>query len=106
MKYRIVRETNNQPIDFTLAPGIAWQLEEIRVHLGAGGAAGDLTATVDAAAGAPYDVVVLTQDMNGTTDVVYQPTRPIIFNSGDELDIAYSNTGAATYGLEVVYSAI
>ena len=106
MKYRTQRATGAAAIAMTIAPGVAWQLEEIRIHLSAGGAATDLTATVDAGAGAAYDVVIATQDMTAVTDYLYQPTRPIVFNSGDELDIAYANGGAATYGVEVFYSAI
>lgn len=90
----------------TIAPGIAFQIEEIRVHLSAGGAATDLTATLDAGAGAAYDCVLIRQDMDNVTDLVYQPTRPIICQVDDEVDIAYANGGGATYGIEVYYSAI
>jgi hypothetical protein len=106
MKYRVQRATGAAAVAMTIAPGVAWQLESIRVHLSAGGAATDLTATVDAGAGAAYDVVLATQAMNGVTDYVYKPDFPIPFTPDDELDIAYTNGGAATYGIEVYYSAI
>jgi len=85
---------------------VAWQLESIRIHLSAGGAATNLTATVDAGAGAAYDVVIATQAMGGVTDYFYKPDFPIPFGPDDELDIAYANGDGATYGIEVYYQAI
>ena len=93
----------------TVAPDHAFQLLEVRLHLnGAGGATGVVTfsGTVDALAGAPYDVVLLTQDMEAITDYVYQPTYPQIFAKGDEIDFAYANGSNKTYGLTVIYNLI
>lgn len=103
---RVQRATGAAAVAMTVAPGVAWQLEEIRIHLSAGGAATDLTLTVDAGAGANYDVLIATQAMNGVLNYIYQPTRPLLFNPTDELDIAYANGGGATYGIEVFYSGI
>jgi len=93
-------------IALTVDPGRAWQLEEIRVHLSAAGGAGNLTATFDANAGAAYDAVVLTQDMTAITDLVYAPERPIVFESGDRLVIAWANASDRTYGVEVKHGAV
>ena len=106
MKYRIQRATGAAAIAMTVAPAVAFQIEEVRVYLSAGGAATNLTITIDSAAGAAYDTVLLTQAMNAVTDLAWQPTRPFILSPGDEIDIAYANGGAATYGVEVIYSAI
>lgn len=109
MKYRVQRATGGAAIAMNIAPGVAWQLESIRVHLAAGGAAGDLTATVDANASTAadeYDIVIVSHDMTGVTDYLYQPDRPIPFGPDDELDIAYTNSGTETYGVEVYYSGI
>jgi hypothetical protein len=106
MKYRVQRATGAANIAMTVAPAVAFQIEEVRVHLSAGGAATNLTITVDSGTAAAYDIVLLTQAMNGVTDLVWQPDRPYIFSAGDEIDIAYANGGAATYGVEVIYSAI
>jgi len=103
---RIQRATGAAAVAMTVAPGVAWQLDEIRIHLGAAGAATNLTATIDAGTAAAYDTVLLTQAMGGVTDYVYKPTRPHVFAPADELDIAYANGGGATYGIEVFYSAI
>ena len=106
MKYRVQRATGAAAIAMTIAPGVAWQLEEIRVHLSAAGADELLTGTVDAGAGAAYDVVLISQNTNGITDYVFRPGRPLIFNADDELDLACANTDTRTYGIEVFYSAI
>ena len=106
MKYRVQRATGAAAVDMTIAPGVPWQLESIRIHLSAGGAATNLTATVDAGAGAAYDVALATQAMGGVTDYFYKPDFPIPFGPDDELDIAYANGGGATYGIEVYYQGI
>ena len=92
-----------------LDPERRFQLREVRLHLdAAGGGAGDVnfTATVDSAAGATYDFLMITQDMTLVTDYLYQPTVPLVFNLGDEIDFAYANAGNATYGLEVIYDIL
>lgn len=93
-------------IALTVDPGRAWQLEEIRVHLSAAGGAGNLTATIDANAGAEYDTVILTQDMTSIADLIYAPERPIIFENGDKLVIAWANASNLTYGVEVKHKAV
>ncbi len=100
------RATGAAAIASTLAPGKAWQLESIRVHLSAAGGAGSLTATLDSGAGTPYDLLILTQDMTAVTDLIWAPERPMEFSAADELDIAWANAGTKTYGLEIVWKAI
>jgi hypothetical protein len=100
------RATGSAALSKIVEPGRAWQLEEIRIHLDAVGGAGNLTATLDAAAGAEYDAVILTQDMTAVTDLVYVPDRPITFEKGDKLVIAWANAGGKTYGLEVVHRGV
>ena len=95
--------TGAAAIASTLAPGQAWQLLGIRVHLSAAGGAGSLTATIDNGAGAAYDYVILTQDMTAVTDLIWSPERPMEFGPTDELDIAWPNAGTKTYGLEIIY---
>ncbi len=99
------RATGAVAIATTIAPGVPWQLEGIRVHLSAAGGAGNLTATVDNGAGAVYDVVILTQDMTSVVDLVWNTGCPLDFEAGDELDIAWANAGTKTYGLEVIWKA-
>lgn len=100
------RATGAVAIASTLAPARAWQLEEIRVHLSAAGGAGNLTAIMDAGAGAAYDLNIVTQDMTSVINLIWQPSRPMVFDAGDEIDFAYANANGRTYGLEVKYRLI
>ena len=85
-------------------PSGAWQLIEVRLHLSAvGGAAENFTVTLDSSADAVYDVVLFTQAMAAITDLVWQPTRPIVLTHLAELDFAYANSNTRTYGLEVIW---
>ena len=88
----------------TFAPAQNFVLLHVKLHLDiAGGAVEDYTITVDANAGAAYDIVLNTVAMNAVTDDFYQPTLPLFFENGDELDFAYANTNTRTYGLELAY---
>jgi hypothetical protein len=103
---RFHRATGGEAIASTLAPGVAFKVESIRVHLSAAGGAGNLTAKVDSATDAAYDLVILTQDMTAVVDLVWIPTRAVEFAAGDELDIAWVNGSTRTYGLEIVWSPV
>lgn len=86
------------------APSGAWQLIEVRLHLDAvGGAAENFTVTLDSSAGAPYDLLLFTQAMAAVTDILWQPTRPIVLTHLDSIDFAYTNSNGRTYGLEVIW---
>jgi hypothetical protein len=91
----------------TLAPGVNWELREIRLHLSANGGANNFTATMDAGAGAAYDAVILTQDMTSISDLseTWEPEEKR-FRSDDELDFAWTNANARTYGLEIIYKVL
>jgi len=102
----IERATGAIAIAKTIAPGQKWALREIRVHLSAAGGAGNLTATIDSGTAPAYDTIVITQDMTAVTDLEWQPDFPMIFDAGDELDIAWANANTRTYGLEVIYSLL
>jgi len=71
--------------------------------LSAAGGAGNMTITINRAAGAAYDLVIATQDMTAVVDYHLIPTRPIYLFAGDTLDVAWANAGTKTYGLEIIY---
>jgi len=100
------RETGSAALSTTLAPGRAFQLLEVRLHVSAAGGAGDFTAKVDAGAGSAYDITLIKQDMTSVTDFVWQPTLPMTFDKGDEIDFAWANAGGKTYGLEVKFNPL
>jgi hypothetical protein len=100
------RATGSGALSVTVNTGTRTLVKELRLHLSAVGAGGNLTVTIDNGTNAVYDTVLLTQDMTSATDIHWQPTRPIELESGDKLIIAWANAGGKTYGLEVMYSNI
>ena len=103
---RFLNVTGAVAIASTLAPGQSFRLKEVRMHLSAAGGAGNFTATVDANAGAPYDLNIITQDMTAVVDLIWQPDAPLQFEAGDEIDFAWDNANGRTYGLTVVYELL
>ena len=102
---RHTRYTGTGAINIDLAPDTGFQLIEFRVHLSAGGEAGNLVLSVDSGDGAAYDAVLETTAMVGLTDHVYLPTMPRQFSKGDELNVAYANNAAGTtYGVELIWT--
>ena len=98
--------TNNSTGAAALATTITFTtgqaLDEVRLHLSAnGGSAENFTITLDALAGSAYDVLLFSQDMNTTADVIYRPDRPAEFVNGDKLVFAYNNGNTRTWGLEI-----
>lgn len=96
--------TGAAAVNYSLSPGIGFQLREVRIHLDAVGGAGNLTISVDSAAGATYDAVLATQDMSAVADLCYMPDHPHEFVAGDVLKIAWANAGTKTYGIEVIWA--
>ena len=90
----------------TLDPQVDFYLNEIRLHLSAAGGAGILTISVDSAAGAAYDVVLIPQDMTVVVDLLYIPDLKLHFAAGDKIKVVWANANARTYGVEFVYTKI
>ena len=90
----------------TTYPG-AFELEEVRIHVGvAAASAENLTVTIDAAAGAAYDTLIKTIAMAGVENYVWAPDKTCLLKAGDQIDIAWTNTDARTWGLTYVYRRI
>ena len=68
----------------------------------------NFTVTLNANDGAAYDTVLFSVDPSATssTDLVYIPDGDLIFESGDEIDVAFANTDTVTYGLRIVTKVI
>ena len=64
----------------------------------------NFTITLDANAGAAYDVLLYTLDLSSgsTTDLIWFPDEDLYIEPGDALDVAFANTDTGTYGLQVV----
>jgi len=91
----------------TLAPGVAFRLIEVRLHLsGASATSENFTVTVNSYAGANYDVQLFSEDLNTATHFVWVPDNVRYFHEDDELDFAWANSDTRTYGLEILYEPI
>ena len=97
-------DTGNSTLAETLAPGVAFELKEVRLHLDAASAtAENFTITVDSITNAVYDTVLLAKDMNAVTNYVWIPDNRRFFFATDELDFAWGNSNTKTWGLEVLW---
>jgi len=95
--------TGAAALSTSLAPGKAFKLLEVRLHLSSASATSEnLTATMDAGAGEAYDTVLLAKDMNTVANYIYT-FEDRYFGDSDEIDFAWANTNTRTYGLEIVY---
>jgi len=105
MNFRTQRTSaSSGAIAMTVAPAYPWELHEIRFHAGGSLAAAAFTATMDAGAGSKHDALVYTVSMSSKSNLRTTFTPPLKFTHyNDQLDFAYANASAATYGLEVIY---
>ena len=103
---RVVNATGAAAVGTTLAPGESFRLREVRIKLSAAGGAGNLTITVDAGAGAAYDVNLLTQDMTLITSFSWTPDTQLQFSATDEIDFVWANANSRTYGLTIYYELL
>ena len=85
-----------------IAPGAAFKLDEIELHLSAAPTSGtqNLVITLDDGVNAVYDVVILTLDLvaNAVTDLVIRPKKKC--KSSDVITAAWTNTDGRTFGLK------
>ena len=97
----------------TLAPGAAYKLLGVRLHIGTGAplaAAETLTVTLDSGLGDAYDTVLYVLDM-GTPDI-----RDVVIPFGGEEDFYQAadaivftlsaNAGGDTWGCETIYELV
>lgn len=91
-----------------IAPGGAFELDEIELHLSAAPTTGtqNLVITLDDGVGSTYDLVILTLDLvaNAVTDLVIKPAKKC--KSTDVITVAWTNTDGRTYGLKFKHHLI
>jgi len=68
--------------------------------------AASLTITLNAGAGATYDILLKTVAMVGVTSLLWQPDADLFMEGGDALDIAYTNPDGRTYGIQVTLEVV
>jgi len=63
----------------------------------------NLTITINANAGAAYDILLYSVDLSSgsTTTMVWYPDEPLFLETGDSIDVAYTNTDTRTYGVQI-----
>jgi len=107
----VTYESSSGTLDFTLSANFAtysnFEYELLGVELHIVGTAPttteNFTVIRDATAGSPYDAKLYSKDMGGVKDIVWGPEEPLLFALNDEVDIAWLNSEAKTYGLSVRY---
>ena len=68
----------------------------------------NFTITLNANAGAAYDVLLYSLDLSAgsTTDLVWFPDEQLLLEGGDAIDVAYTNTDSRTYGLQITAQGV
>lgn len=91
-----------------IAPGAAFKLTEIELHLSAAPTTGaqNLVITLDDGVGAAYDLVILTIDLvaNAIVDLVITPNKTC--KAADVITAAWTNTDSRTFGLKFKHQLV
>ena len=93
----------------TVPSGGTYRLMSVSLNLNvAGTTSNDFTITLDANAGADYDVLLYTADLAtaGVTDLVWMPDEPLYLEGGDAVDVAWANSELRTYGVQITMEAV
>jgi hypothetical protein len=88
----------------TVPAGQTYQLVSVTCKINAAPTTSEnFTVTLNANAGAAYDVLLHTVDPSITpiTSLVWQPDEPVLLEGGDVVDVAWFNTDRRTYGLQI-----
>lgn len=97
--------TGSEAVAISFNPAVdMWALKEVRYHSANLGASGNMTIAIDSGEGSVYDTKLYVVDMTSTSDIVYQPSLPILLKSTDNITITWTNAGTKTYGIELIYS--
>lgn len=98
--------TGSAAIAETLAPGVKFRLLRIELHLSSAPTTSEnLTVTNDSVEGAAFDTLLDSQDLSdgSLTDLILLYGKGYEYESGDEIDLAYTNTDTRTISGRYVY---
>jgi len=98
-----------ETISVILAPGVSFEILEIRMHLNSAPTTSEyFTVTLDNNLGTYWDTVLYKHDFaaTSTTDLLWSPDRDHTFDPGDKIVFAWNNTDTKTWGMEVKYRRI
>ena len=86
----------------SIAPGVIFQVKELRLHLSSPySLVGDLALRLSAAKGSAYDIILYSHAMSGSTDVFWYPStasNTLQFLSDDVFIISLPMTSGAILG--------
>jgi len=87
----------------SLTDSMPFYLEDVRLHLSVVHASvEDLAIRLSAINGSAFNQIFISQAMLNVKDYMWQPDRPILFNSGDHLVFSlFIKSAANIYGLSV-----
>lgn len=105
----VYNATGSGAISLSTSMSARFKLNHITIHFNAAPTTSEnLTLTLNANDGAAYDTVLYSIDpsADSSTDVFWFPEKDVIFENGDELDLAFTNTDTKTYGARIVVEAI
>lgn len=91
-------------IGATLTYGQKFRLLKMELHIDtAPTTSQDFTITLDSKRSSRYDNVIYKRDLSvgSVTDILYHFSDKDVYDAGDEIDIAYTNTDARTWGIRV-----
>lgn len=100
----VVSATGAGAIGTTTASSKRFRLISVTCLLDAGPTTPeDFTVTLDALDGTAYDTLLKSVDPSlvAATDIVYIPDGDTIYEAGDQIVVAYTNTDVATFGLRI-----
>ncbi len=93
----------------TVPAGATYRLVSVSCNFNAAPTtAEDFTITLDANAGAAFDLLLYTLDpaAGATSDIMWYPDEETILEGGDAIDVAYDNTDARLYGAQITFKAV
>jgi hypothetical protein len=88
----------------TVPAGRIYQLISVSVKFSTAPVTSEsMTVTLNAAAGAAYDIMLYTinPSLLATTNLIWFPDQPLYLQGGDAIDVAYTNTDTRTYGVQI-----
>ena len=109
-KPAVTNATGAAAIATSLAPAAHFKLLAVTVHFSAAPTTSEsLTITLNANDGAAYDTTLVSTNpsLTAATDITYIPDGgSLVCESGDAIDVAFTNTDTRTYGLRLVYQLL
>jgi len=106
-----INHTGTALMDFTgvVPAGQHYRLVSVTCNFNAAPTTSEnFTVTLDANAGAIYDLLLYSLDPSAgaTSDILWQPDEEILLEGGDAIDVQFDNTDARNYGAQITFKAV